>query len=280
MAIKYEDIDGLSEDQMREVLGMSSEGMTADKMRARIKGAMRAQEESVDEPLPVAENEIDEVATEEVKTEEVKTEPEAPRADGSILVSREEFEALKADMNEIRRENRELKANITSRSKMSRRAKDEEQHTRARISEYYRDVLAEYRIYKTTGVTKQVVIKRPFQIDQEAFKNGRFIPCAMNGGMYYLRNPSWKPNPRTGEIRGPIIWNRHLYVDYTIKGNKDMLLREDFKLCDWRGKDVKSFMEEMPIEDLEIVRKKARDAEKARMSGSGVAEALHKLMNT
>ncbi len=67
------------------------------------------------------------------------------------------------------------------------------------------------------------------------------------------------------------MWNRHLYVDYSIKGNKDDLLREDFKLCTWKGKDVKPFAEELPIEDLDAIRKKGKARE------PDIVEALKKL---
>jgi hypothetical protein len=201
---------------------------------------------------------------------EVAKENPAEKED-SITLSRAEFEALREDVAEIRRENRELKSQVSSRTKMSKRARQEAAHLRCRVSDHYRDLLAEHREYKSNGVTKQIVLPRSFQIEKEAFANGRFAPCAPNGGMYYVRNKSWQASPRTGLMRSPILFNRHLYVDYTIKGNEAEALREDYELCNIHGVPVKPFSSSLPIEDLEAIRK----AGKAR--NPDIIDALDKL---
>ena len=80
-------------------------------------------------------------------------------------------------------------------------------------------------------------------------------------------------------MRQPIIFNRHLYVDYTIEGTKTDALRDDYALCDWKGFDVKPFVLELPVEDLQVIRDRQARQETERMAGSGIAEAMKKLMS-
>jgi len=290
MALQYEQVDDLPEETLVEILGPRAEGKTEAQMRAIVKGALRADEETINEPEmdAIAETSHEVVATEEVKdpdrdrvimgsVEDAKDSNPDTTAEETITISKVDFEKVIADIAEIRRENREMKSSITSRNKMTRRVKQEMAHERCRVSDTFRDILAEYRLYKQQGITKQIIVKRTFQVESEAFKNGRYAPCAANGGLYYIRNKNWNASPRTGEIRTPFVFNRHLYVDYTIKGNQNELLRDDMALVDYKGNDVKPFVNHLPIENLDVIREQARLAEKQRMEGSGIVEALKKL---
>jgi len=185
--ITYEQVDDLPADTMRDILGDAALGKNEAQMRAKIKGALRAAEEAapeVPEQAPVAEVVADTPVI--VIDEQSGNHDDTPT--DSITLTRQDFDDLKADIAEIRRENIELKAGLTSRRSMTKQAKQELKHARCRVSEFFRDALAEQRLWLNEGKTETVIVPRSFLVESQHFANGRFIPCAKNGGMYYVRN--------------------------------------------------------------------------------------------
>lgn len=310
--LTYEQVDSLSLEQIESILGENAPVRPeltghderdrdklqrhTEKLKARIKGALRASEGAEDNPDdhidPMEEfEEVEPVASPPAAPMPKQEAAPAPALDlkslsemlashGISLVSKDDMDAIKKDISELRRRNQELESSVTSKSTMSRRARAERAHARARVSEFYRDLIAESRAWLNEGRTETIVVPRSFLVEQEAFKNGRYAPCTENGGMYYLKPAVDKVSPRTGEVMPPILFNRHLYVDYTIEGNKKELLRNDWVLCDIKGNPVKPFSQ-VPLqqEDREAIRERNRKREEARRKDDTLVNALKAVAN-
>ena len=71
------------------------------------------------------------------------------------------------------------------------------------------------------------------------YKTGtqRYLPCAPNGGLYFIKKTFWQPHPVTGAVRKPLYWNPLFYLNNP----------ESNILCDRYGSPVSKFTPELPL---------------------------------
>lgn len=251
-----DDISKLPEEKMRELLGSEAEGKSADEMRSILREA-------------AANAEIE--SGEDADVELVPTdEPEADAgSEETVTVPMSLIEKLQQRLDTLERREKETDEKLKAFSRRDRRSKEEAAFSRVRVSDFYRDFIAEQRwILEHPEMRGKkhlvVVVPRTYEVEKHAFNfpSQRYSPCAENGGLYYLRNKEWQASPRDGRTRERVLFNRHLYGDFTVKGNKYELLRKDYELIDMNGKVVKPFSEELPLEDSAEVFRKGRDRKK------------------
>jgi hypothetical protein len=254
MSIKYEDIDTMDRDQLVKIVGGDEAGLSLAKLRARVKGMVVVAQEEAD-----AEEDLPE------DMQEVETELLNENSD-SVTISKKDFDALVARVRAV-----ESLAGARSKAKLKEQ-RILEQFEASRVSDHYRDVLKEEQAYKSSDYKKRpspIMVERDRRTEEIAFNKfgsgGRLVPCAPNGGRYWLKNKNWHENPKSGEKRGVIPFNRHLYVKTTIK--EGMHRNPDYILCDVYGNEVSPFSASLPMENYDAgIPWKPRRAPKPKLS--------------
>ena len=89
----------------------------------------------------------------------------------------------------------------------------------------------------------------PYTKEDALFQDKRgLVPCAANGGLYFCKNNGWKPHPRTGKERLPLILTRR-FLD-----NRGPITRSTglpsngngYTICDRYGRPANFFATELP----------------------------------
>lgn len=232
--MKYTDIDDASKGDLTAFVEQYTDvdpKWSAAKLKAKAKGIITQMEEEKHAPVVQPEQEAPAPAV-------------APSTDHRLDAVIRRLEALEA-------ENESLRTQVDSRRSLSKAQKLEENFQRCRISNHFRDPIAEDRIYKSTGRREIVILPRDAKTELEAFTKGNLKPCAPNGGMYWLKNKEWHASPTTGKTRQVTTFSRYLYCDYSMEGNKHRRVNDKYDLVDVYGKSVKPFAKELPLEDLD-----------------------------
>jgi hypothetical protein len=243
--IKYEDVDALDKSQLSAILGDKVKpGMSVAKMRAMVKSAIVAAEieEDSGEDLPE-------------QAEELPT-PAVAQSGDTITISKSEMDGILARIRSL-----EATASLGDKAKIKEQRMNEKMAS-CRVSDHYRDVLTEYRLFREAEFTKRPqpqLVARDRRSEmiacgvsdkgQLAVSGSRLVPCAPNGGRYWLRNRNWHENPKSGEKRKVIPFNRHLYTKVTIKGGHER--NTDYILCDVHGNEVQPFAASLPMENFD-----------------------------
>lgn len=242
--IKYEDVDALDKSQLEAILGDKVKpGMSTAKMRAMVKGAIVAAEieEDSGEDLPEQADEL--------------PAPVVQHGD-TVTISKAELDGILARIRSL-----ESTASMSDKAKLKEQRMNEKMAS-CRVSDHYRDVLTEYRMFRDSEFTKRAqpqLVARNRRSEmiacgisdkgQLAVSGSRLVPCAPNGGRYWLRNRNWHENPKSGEKRKVIPFNRHLYTKVTIKGGHER--NTDYILCDVYGNEVQPFAQSLPMENYD-----------------------------